>query len=310
MANFIDIKLECNGLTLCFGKSETGEKREFGITKISGLESSEIELKTSDNALVDGETEDGTRIKSRIIHLEATLRDGKNNETNRQRIISFFNPNYSGKMTINHSGTKRNIEYKLEGWNFVDPKNVFSQLAIVADFKCLNPFMKNVDNFGQNMANISKLFTFPWRVLAQKVSVPDPYKGLCLKGNATGYRTLTKEVLLPNDGHVPTGLQIQFIAERGPVKNPKITLVRTRDGDCGLYMRVRVDMQQGDVLLVDTDKRHQVIELNGVNVYQKIDRTSEPFELQVGNNYLEYDADENYTNLDVKLFYTPLYLGV
>ena len=45
MANFIDIKLECNGLTLYFGKSETGEKREFGITKISGLESSEIELK-------------------------------------------------------------------------------------------------------------------------------------------------------------------------------------------------------------------------------------------------------------------------
>ena len=39
-------------------------------------------------------------------------------------------------------------------------------------------------------------------------------------------------------------------------------------------------------------------------------RLSEPFELEVGNNYLEYDADENYTNLDVRLFYTPLYLGV
>ena len=34
------------------------------------------------------------------------------------------------------------------------------------------------------------------------------------------------------------------------------------------------------------------------------------FLLEVGNNYLEYDADENYTNLDVKLFYTPFYLGV
>ena len=76
------------------------------------------------------------------------------------------------------------------------------------------------------------------------------------------------------------------------------------------FVRVKIAMQKGDVLLVDTDRRHQVIELNGVNVYQKIDRLSEPFELAVGSNYLEYDADENYSNLDVRLFYTPLYLGV
>ena len=109
---------------------------------------------------------------------------------------------------------------------------------------------------------------------------------------------------------MPTGLQIQFIAERGPVTNPKITLVRTKSGENGKFMRVKVAMNQGDILLVDTNTRHQVIELNGVNVYQKIDRLSTPFLLEVGNNYLEYDADENYTNLDVKLFYTPFYLGV
>ena len=98
---------------------------------------------------------------------------------------------------------------------------------------------------------------------------------------------------------------MQFVAARGPVTGPKITLVGT-----GQFIRVRVAMEKKDVLLVDTDKRHQVIELNGVNVYQKIDRLSEPFELAVGGNYLEYDADENYSNLDVRLFYTPLYLGV
>ena len=46
------------------------------------------------------------------------------------------------------------------------------------------------------------------------------------------------------------------------------------------------------------------------NYYQRIDRRSEPFKLEVGDNYLEYDADGNYTNLDVNLFYTPKYLGV
>lgn len=304
MANFIELTLECNGMTMRFGKSESGQKREFGITKIEGLEGSELEINTTDNALVDGSTVDGKRIKNRPVHLEATLRDDRNNETNRQRIIKFFNPKYTGKLTVNHGGTKRNIEYELEGWSFV-ACNVYNQLSIVVDLVCPDPFMKNVDDFGRNIAEISKQIAFPWRVVKQKVVVPDPYKGLALPGQMTGYRLLKKEVSLPNDGDVPTGLQVQFIAERGPCKNPKITETKT-----GKFVRVKVEMGQGDILLVDTKRRHQVIELNGQNVYQKIDRLSEPFELAVGDNYLEYDADENYTNLDVRLFYTPLYLGV
>ena len=306
MANFIDLALECNGVRMQFGMSESGRKREFGITKVEGLEASELEVSTTDNALVDGSTVDGKRIKERFIHIEATLRDDRNNETNRQRIIKFFNPKYAGKLTVNYSGVKRNIGYELEGWNFVAGSNVHGQLAIVADLKCPDPFMKNIDNFGQNMANISRHIAFPWRVVARKVTVPAPYKGLTLPGQITGYRTLKKEVHLPNDGDVPTGVQIQFIAARGPVRNPKITML----GERQYFMRVVIAMAEGDILLVDTDVRHQVIELNGVNMYQKIDRRSEPFELQVGSNYLEYDADENYTNLDVKLFYTPNYLGV
>ena len=104
----------------------------YTSTKITGLEASELEISTTDNALVDGSSVDGKRIKKRPIHIEATLRDDRNNETNRQRIIKFFNPKYTGKMTIDHSGTKRNIEYELEGWDFVAKSNVFNQLSIVA----------------------------------------------------------------------------------------------------------------------------------------------------------------------------------
>ena len=131
--NFLDIILECNGQKLMFGKSSTGEKREFGITAITGLESSELEISTTENALVDGSTVDGKRIKERIVHIEATLRDDKNNEANRQRIIKFFNPKYSGKLTVNHSGTERNIGYELEGWRFVARDKLFNQFSIAVD---------------------------------------------------------------------------------------------------------------------------------------------------------------------------------
>ena len=302
--NIITIELDCNGRKLIMGPGA-----DLDITRVSGLESSEIEISTSDNALIDGASVDGKKIKPRPIHIEASFRSNKNNAENRANIIKFFNPKYTGKALITCMGVSRNIEYELEGWTFAQYRNMDSKLGIVVDLICPDPYMLNVDNFGKNMANITKCFAFPWRMttsrVKNKLEYPPEARGMLLGGMTMGYRTLHKEVVLSNDGDVPTGVQIQFIATRGPVTNPKITNTRT-----GQYMRVNVAMQLGDVLLIDTNDRHQVITLNGVNYYQHIDRKSEPFQLDVGDNYLEYDADENYTNLDVNLFYTPKYLGV
>lgn len=302
--NTITIELTCNGKTLIMGPGE-----DIDINAVTGLESSELEISTSDNALVDGASVDGKKIKPRAIHIEASFRSNKDNAANRSAVIKFFNPKYTGKALITCMGVSRNIEYELEGWTFKATKNVDQKLGIIVDLLCPDPYMLNVDNFGKNMANITPLFAFPWMMLSRRASGKLDYnpkaRGLLLGGATMGYRTLHKEVVLANDGDVSTGVQIQFIATRGEVTNPKITNTLT-----GQYMRVNIVMQQGDVLLIDTNERHQVITLNGVNCYQKIDRKSEPFQLDVGDNYLEYDADVNYTNLDVNLFYTPKYLGV
>ena len=303
--NTLTIELTCNGKTLRMGPGE-----DIDITAVTGLESSELDISTSDNALVDGASVDGKKIKPRPIHIEASFKSNKNNPENRANVIKFFNPKYTGKALITNMGVSRNIEYELEGWTFASVRNMDNKLKILVDLLCPDPYMLNVDNYGKNMANISALFAFPWRMLSTrmtsgKLNYPDKARGMLLGGMTMGYRTLYKEVVLANDGDVPTGVQIQFVATRGPVTNPKITNTGT-----GQYMRVNVAMQQGDILLIDTNDRHQVITLNGVNYYQHIDRKSEPFKLAVGDNYLEYDADENYTNLDVNLFYTPKYLGV
>ena len=303
--NTLTIELTCNGKTLRMGPGE-----DIDITAVTGLESSELDISTSDNALVDGASVDGKKIKPRPIHIEASFKSNKNNPENRANVIKFFNPKYTGKALITNMGVSRNIEYELEGWTFASVRNMDNKLKILVDLLCPDPYMLNVDNYGKNMANISALFAFPWRMLSTrmtsgKLDYPDKARGMLLGGMTMGYRTLYKEVVLANDGDVPTGVQIQFVATRGPVTNPKITNTGT-----GQYMRVNVAMQQGDILLIDTNDRHHVITLNGVNYYQHIDRKSEPFKLAVGDNYLEYDADENYTNLDVNLFYTPKYLGV
>lgn len=302
--NTITIQLTCNGKTLSMGPGE-----DIDISQVTGLEASELSISTSENALIDGSSVDGKKIKARPIHIEAGFKSNKHNPENRAKLIQFFNPKYTGKALITNMGVSRNIEYELEGWSSIAPKNMDAPIRFVVDLFCPDPYMQNVDNFGKNMANITPLFAFPWKVLpscaTNKLNYPAKSRGLMLGGMTMGYRTLHKEVVLSNDGDVPTGVQIQFVATRGTVTNPKITNTST-----GQYMRVNAEMQQGDVLLIDTNNRHQVITLNGVNYYQHIDRKSEPFQLAVGDNYLEYDADSNYTNLDVNLFYTPKYLGV
>lgn len=306
LSNYVAVVLECNGSSLCMGREEDGERYEFGITKLTGLESSELEISSSENAFLDGVTVEGKRIKSRPIHIEASIRDGVNSSAIRQRIIKFFNPKYSGKATIGYSGVSRNIKYELEGWSFVVNNDVNQRLAIVVDLMCEDPYFLKTDNFGKNMADKTPLFAFPWRVARKKVyDIQEPYKGMALGGMTMGYRTLKKEVALYNDGDVTTGVILECIATRGYVVNPIVTHLAS-----GQFMRVVLTMEEGDVLTIETNKINQRIELNGVNCYQWIDRLSEPFQLDVGHNYIAYDADENYVNLDINVYYTPKYLGV
>ena len=70
--NTLTIELTCNGKTLKMGPGQ-----DIDITAVSGLEASEVEISTSDNALVDGASVDGKKIKPRPIHIEASFRSSK-----------------------------------------------------------------------------------------------------------------------------------------------------------------------------------------------------------------------------------------
>lgn len=300
----LELILSCNGNILKLGMDGNGHRHALGITKIEGLESSELEVSITDNALADGTHVDGKRILKRPVHIEASFRNDRDNQQNRQKIIRFFNPKYTGLLIVAFNGITRKINYELEGWTF-EKTSVHGRLAFIADLMCPNPYFESMDDFGKNLAETNRQLAFPWRVLAQKATVPAPNKGLALQGQIAGYRKMQKRVQLANDGDVSASIRVLFTASRGIVKNPKITLA-----DSGKYIRIVTDMAEKDILLVDTSDRHQVIELNGENIYHRIDRMSEPFKLETGINSLEYDADEGYMNLDVRLFYTPLYLGV
>lgn len=286
-----------------------GPDEEIDITEISGLESSDLDLVLTETALSDGSYVESRKIKKRPISIKACYRNNKDNASKRASVIRFFNPKFPGTLYVALMGVARRIPYEIEGWKFAKQKNLDQRIHITLDLICPDPYFSSLSDFGRNMAGKTAVFAFPWRSLPKRADNIKAYqekaRGLLLGGNVMGYRTLREYVNLFNNGDCETGVRAVFIAKKGPVKNPKIEHKST-----GEYMRVITDMAKGDQLVIDTSKRHQIIELNGQNVYQRVDHFSTPFQLFVGDNLLKYTADEGQPNLDVNLYFTSRYAGV
>lgn len=282
----LTLALSCNNNSLTIGKDTPVRLIDY-----EGLEAPTSQITTAQMAQGWGSVVTGKSIASRNITLTGEIADTANTPALRQELIRLFDPQLAGTLTVDYCGIQRTIDYYVESFRF-SASNLYDNLQFSLSLLCPQPYLLGIDNFGQDMAGITKMLAFPF------VSRKD-------KGFITGYRTLRQEANIINDGDVDTGLEIHFIASRGPVTSPSITRV-----DTGEFLRIETQLAKGDTLIVDTNSGKKRVTLNGDNVFHKIDRQSSFFQLSVGGNVLEYNAEENYTNLNVKLYYTPKYLGV
>lgn len=268
-----------------------GENSPYPILTIGGFEASDYEISFAANAMAHGSSITGIRIQERSLSVSFDVPDSMDFHIYRQELIKFFNPLEEISMIVDYNGIKREIFGRVEEFTFSN-SNLYERLHGNLSLICPQPFFLDLNHYGKNIAAKTAMFAFPFFIPRRR-------------GRAMSYKTLKQNVSLPNAGDVETGIEMIFKATRGTVKNPKMEKLSS-----GEYMRVIVDMKQGDVLKITTNTGKKRIELNGVNVVQKIDRNSSFFAITPGDNILKYSADENYTNLDVTLYYTPRYLGV
>lgn len=281
---------------LCTFESN-GKKLQMGcgcpikIVSISGIESTEYSIHTENNASEDGSSVYGKKVGDRRISLVFAIDDLKNTEIYRQQLIHFFNPKFSLKLILNYCYTQAQIECEVSSFNFTTQSSLWDYLEANLDLLCPYPYFSDLDNFGKNIAAITGQFAFP-------LILPPA-------GKIMGYKTLQQEVNLLNKGDVETGLEIRFTAKRGSVTNPRITNILT-----GEFIEVMKVMNRGDVITINTNSGKKRIDLNGNNISKDINKLSTYFKIRIGDNLIRYEAEENYTNLDVTLFYSPKYLGV
>lgn len=261
-----------------------GSNSDFNITNYKGFESSDYQISYKLSAQVDTSTITARKVLPREITIEAECTDSL-----KDRIMSFFNPKNTGKMTVELNGNKRWIGYEVKSFK-IKQDTLYHPIAFIVTFLCPQPFFLDMDDFGKDIASTQELFAFPfvWQIG---------------RGFVTDYRRFSTNFLVVNGGDVDTGMKFEFYA-KDTVVNPQM---RTDDGS---YIRVLTTMQKGDLLEINTNTGQKAIYLNGTNITNRLDRTSNFIGLKVGKNVLIYTADSGYLHLSVRLFYRPMYLGV
>lgn len=290
----LEILFKCGPKTLIVGSGQP-----IGIVSVEGLESSEYIVHTGSNAVFDGSTTTGKKVDERLLHILLSTRDMKNKEVYRDQMIHFFNPKYMIQTYVNYCGKKGMIEGEILDFDPTREESLWDPFEVMVTIKCPDPFFSDLDNFGKNIAANTPMFAFPLSFLTFNQSKKSS------RGQVMSYTTLTSNVVLFNRGDVETGLEVIFIAKRGAVTNPKITNLST-----GEFIEIYAEMEQGDEIRVNTNVGKKNIYQNGNSIYKQKNKLSTFFELQPGDNTINYTALENETNLDVRIFYTPKYLGV
>jgi phage-related protein len=260
----------------------------WGITEVNGLGMAENEIETATPASGDGSTVISERIPHRNIDIAASVKNKKQNATERKNAISFFNPKHSFILYVTHNNNSRWIVAKIEKFQ-METRSADEHSALNLALTCPDPYFNSVDNFGKNIAAITGAIGFP-------------YISSVETGFRTGVYNFAKQVLIENTGDVDTYATIQIKAT-GDVTNPKII-------ENGVYIRLIDTLTEGDV--VEIDMVENTITKNGENCIGKVDRTSSftDMVLKSGDNEVSFDADEGDSNMKVVLYYNLRYMGI
>ena len=270
---------------------EMNRNAEIKIVDIKGIEASSYTINTISSEQ-DGAIVTSQKVEPREITITGDIEENENKLKNRDRLIRFFAPKTIGDMYITRNDIERKIQYRVTEFNF-DTNKMYETYKFTLSLESTEePYFEDAKNKGNNLALISPQFTFPLVIR----NAP--------KGKVMGYRVYKPYMPLVNDGDKETGLEIIITAKRGIAKN--ITLILNNNE----YFKVTVDLQQWDVLKINTNARKKSVTLNGVNIINKIDRNSTFFTLKKGKNILKYECEDGATNIDLDVQFYRKFLGV
>lgn len=259
---------------------------DYKLVKVEGIESSDYQINIEQYTQYDGGYTKKKIVLPRDISIIVDYIDIDNANIERQKLIRFFNPKQQGILTVNYCGVERYILYEVEGFKDLR-ENLYEPLTFKIDLICPDPYFKDII-LGETIAT----WIGGWKF---KFKLPFRFK----------QRGESKKNIY-NSGHVETPIEIIF---RGPAVNPSVINHAT-----GEFIKVERTLTSDDTLYITTEFGNKKVEIerNGVrtNAFNYIDLDSTFFQLQVGDNMIEYTTDNNLEPQSVEIRYRNRYLGV
>lgn len=271
--------------------NETGRSVEishsslFFLESIEGLDAVKNIIYTQRSPFQDGVTEVGSSLEPRDITIRGSINATRKEEVlkHRQRLIQTFNPKLKGKLRYQAGELVREIDCSVEFAPVLSTmSNLFKKFMI--QLYCPNPYLQDSFTTSEEIVTWIGGMTFPWRLPS----------GFATKG--------PKVINIVNQGDVETPVRIEF---KGPATNPKIT-----KRDTGEFIQVNRELVVGDKLVITTDFGGKRVEINGENVFNWVDLRSTFWQLQIGDNVIEYTSDEPTEPAAVVISYRNRYVGV
>lgn len=268
---------------------QLGNEAPFVLTKIEGTGAVNVNIQSQKSPFQDGETYLDNTLEPRYPYIEIMVLANNAEEmaTNRNRLLQAFNPKLGqGTLLYEFGNIKREIKALAElapqfpdGGDFKD-----TMQSGLIQLYCSNPFWLDDFEISEEIVTWIGGMNFPL-ILPTSFAIKGP-----------------KKINIINHGDVKTPVKIEFM---GPATNPKMTNLST-----GKYLKVNRTLVQGDILMITTDFGNKRVEINGQNVFNWIDLGSYFWELEPGDNIVEYTSDDEVEPAAVKLTYKNRYVGV
>lgn len=259
----------------------------YFLQSINGTDGTNANITKIKGVGQDGTTITDVNLSDRAIQIVGGIKGNSKEEIAKYRaeLLKIFNPKVQGWLQYEYGDIKRRIRCQVENAPVFSKQNKsFKYQDFLIDLIAPNPFWQDTFIESEEIATWIGGISFPLK-LPTKFSTAGP-----------------RIINVVNDGDVETPVRIEF---KGPATNPNIINHTT-----GEFIKVNRTLLQDDVLVITTDFGNKRVEINGDNVFHWIDLNSVFWQLQAGDNIIEYTSDDEVENAKVKISYRNRYLGV
>lgn len=265
----------------------TQNESDFQVVSIDGLYPPQAQINRSNVAGMDGSKFNSSKLNERAIVI--TLKICGDIEANRIKLYSYFNTKQWCKFYYKNETRDVYIEGWTETHNVPQfTNNEIAQITIL----CPNPYFKSIDEIIDDVSKIVEKFEFPFSFGANgatNIDVSDT------TDNAIVFSEIdtTRVTNVINDSETQTGLiiNVEFLKD---VK--KLLIKNTGTGDEFILDRTKYGgFIEGDKVVIDTNKGSKSITLirdaQEINIFPSLKKGSVFFQLDIGDNYFSYLAD-------------------